>query len=154
MQLKSLKTEIEHLQHLLEKARLKLQSDFEEWWIRNSTNNKSSLTLPHIVNNGGSRGIGGNSVLMNSISTSSTTDSLLSAIDKQKQITGSTDKRAYKQHLLMQDNDTRVQLEQHSNSITSPRLTGDSRTDEDIIAFYKARQKMVASKVCMVYTCT
>ncbi|EDV20258.1 uncharacterized protein TRIADDRAFT_61256 [Trichoplax adhaerens] len=30
--LKVLKTEIEHLQHLLDKARLKLQQDFEVWW--------------------------------------------------------------------------------------------------------------------------
>ena len=30
--LKVLKTEIEHLQHLLEKARLQLQRDFEVWW--------------------------------------------------------------------------------------------------------------------------
>lgn len=30
--LKVLKTEIEHLQHLLEKARLQLQQDFEVWW--------------------------------------------------------------------------------------------------------------------------
>ncbi|XP_033125749.1 kinesin-like protein KIF6 [Anneissia japonica] len=30
--LKSLKSEIEHLQHLLEKSRLQLQKDFEMWW--------------------------------------------------------------------------------------------------------------------------
>ncbi|XP_075123451.1 kinesin-like protein KIF6 [Leptodactylus fuscus] len=30
--LKSLKTEIEHLQLLLEKAKVKLQKDFEDWW--------------------------------------------------------------------------------------------------------------------------
>ncbi|CAN0399691.1 unnamed protein product [Lampetra fluviatilis] len=30
--LKVLKTEIEHLQHLLEKAKLKLQRDFDDWW--------------------------------------------------------------------------------------------------------------------------
>jgi len=27
-----LKTEIEHIQHLLEKSRMQLQKDFEEWW--------------------------------------------------------------------------------------------------------------------------
>ena len=30
--LRSLKTEIEHLQHLLEKAKVKMQKDFEIWW--------------------------------------------------------------------------------------------------------------------------
>ena len=31
-QLRTLKTEIEHLQHLLEKAKVKLMKDFEIWW--------------------------------------------------------------------------------------------------------------------------
>ena len=30
--LKSLKTEIEHLQHLLEKSKVQMQKDFEIWW--------------------------------------------------------------------------------------------------------------------------
>jgi predicted nuclease with TOPRIM domain len=31
-QLKSLKTEIEHLQHISSKSRQKLQKDFDDWW--------------------------------------------------------------------------------------------------------------------------
>ncbi|XP_077994037.1 kinesin-like protein KIF6 [Glandiceps talaboti] len=34
--LRSMKTEIEHLQHLLEKSRLQLQKDFELWWAEES----------------------------------------------------------------------------------------------------------------------
>ncbi|GCC34178.1 hypothetical protein chiPu_0012651 [Chiloscyllium punctatum] len=30
--LKALKTEIEHLQHLLEKSKMMMQKDFEVWW--------------------------------------------------------------------------------------------------------------------------
>lgn len=30
--LKDLKTEIEHVQHLLEKAKVQLQKDFDDWW--------------------------------------------------------------------------------------------------------------------------
>lgn len=30
--LKALRTEIEHLQLLLEKSKVKLQKDFQEWW--------------------------------------------------------------------------------------------------------------------------
>ena len=30
--LRTLKTEIEHLQHLLEKAKVQLMKDFELWW--------------------------------------------------------------------------------------------------------------------------
>ena len=39
-QLKSLKTEIEHLQHLLEKAKVKMQKDFEIWWAEQAAFNQ------------------------------------------------------------------------------------------------------------------
>ncbi|KAI5618808.1 kinesin-like protein KIF6 [Silurus asotus] len=32
--LKGLKTEIEHVQHLLQRAKVKLQKDFQDWWIQ------------------------------------------------------------------------------------------------------------------------
>jgi len=31
-QLKDMKTEIEHVQHLLEKVKVQMQKDFEIWW--------------------------------------------------------------------------------------------------------------------------
>jgi len=39
-QLKELKTEIEHMQHLHEKAKLKVQRDFEEWWDQQTAQDK------------------------------------------------------------------------------------------------------------------
>ena len=42
-QLRELKTEIEHIQHLLEKAKVKLQKDFEQWWNQQSDNTKVSI---------------------------------------------------------------------------------------------------------------
>ena len=36
--LRTLKTEIEHLQHFLEKSRLQLQKDFELWWAEQAAN--------------------------------------------------------------------------------------------------------------------
>ena len=36
-QLRGLKTEIEHVQHLLERAKVQLQKDFEEWWSQHTT---------------------------------------------------------------------------------------------------------------------
>lgn len=39
-QLCGLKTEIEHIQHLLEKARVGLQKDFEQWWEKQTTEGK------------------------------------------------------------------------------------------------------------------
>ena len=38
--LRSLKTEIEHLQHLLEKAKVKMQKDFEIWWAEQASFNQ------------------------------------------------------------------------------------------------------------------
>lgn len=35
--LKSLKTEIEHLQHLLEKSKVQMQKDFEIWWTETAS---------------------------------------------------------------------------------------------------------------------
>lgn len=32
--LKGLKTEIDHLQHLLQRSKIKLQKDFEDWWTQ------------------------------------------------------------------------------------------------------------------------
>ena len=39
-QLSGLKTEIEHIQHLLEKSRVELQKDFEQWWEKQTTEGK------------------------------------------------------------------------------------------------------------------
>ena len=36
--LRTLKTEIEHLQHLLEKSKVKLMKDFEIWWAEQAAN--------------------------------------------------------------------------------------------------------------------
>ncbi|XP_071963656.1 kinesin-like protein KIF6 [Antedon mediterranea] len=46
-QLKILKTEIEHLQHLLEKSRLQLQKDFEIWWAEQTTAIQSKQDNKH-----------------------------------------------------------------------------------------------------------
>ena len=52
--LKSMKTEIEHLQHLLEKSKLQMQKDFELWWAesagkQNLENCVSSVWLVSII---------------------------------------------------------------------------------------------------------
>ena len=40
--LREMKTEIEHVQHLLQKSKVQIQRDFEEWWKQHSTNRKLS----------------------------------------------------------------------------------------------------------------
>ena len=34
--LREVKTEIEHVQHLLQKSKVQIQRDFEEWWKQHS----------------------------------------------------------------------------------------------------------------------
>ena len=53
--LRSLKTEIEHLQHLLEKSKVQMQKDFEKWWTEQST-------LPHRSQNGKVKSVSSNFV--------------------------------------------------------------------------------------------
>ena len=43
-QLKDMKTEIEHVQHLLEKAKVQLQKDFETWWKQ-----QADKVVKHII---------------------------------------------------------------------------------------------------------
>lgn len=45
--LKALRTEIEHLQLLLERAKVKLQRDFQKWWSQESSSVQvTDLTFP------------------------------------------------------------------------------------------------------------
>ncbi|KAG8123390.1 hypothetical protein E2320_018778 [Naja naja] len=48
--LKGLKIEIEHLQLLMEKAKLKLQKDFEAWWSEETINLESQEEKPLLQN--------------------------------------------------------------------------------------------------------
>ena len=45
--LKDMKTEIEHVQHLLEKAKVQLQKDFDVWWKHQA--NQVRIIPPHTV---------------------------------------------------------------------------------------------------------
>jgi kinesin family protein 6/9 len=45
--LRQLKTEIEHLQHLLEKAKVKMQKDFEIWWAEQGALIQVTITIPY-----------------------------------------------------------------------------------------------------------
>lgn len=45
--LKYMKTEIEHMQHLLEKAKVQLQKDFDVWWKQQT--DQVRIITPHIV---------------------------------------------------------------------------------------------------------
>ena len=41
-ELREMKTEIEHIQHLLQKSKVQIQQEFDEWWKRTHCSNKST----------------------------------------------------------------------------------------------------------------
>ncbi len=46
-QLRALKTEIEHIQHLHEKAKLQIQRNFEQWWNHQVEKKEVGMTILH-----------------------------------------------------------------------------------------------------------
>lgn len=46
MRLKALKVEIEHLQLLMDKAKVKLQKEFEAWWTEEATSLQVLAAVP------------------------------------------------------------------------------------------------------------
>lgn len=150
MRLKALKVEIEHLQLLMDKAKVKLQKEFEVWWAEEATN-----------------------LQVNSLATNP--QEHLKPVPQQDQpqllLRKSSQGREAKDGVssldICYDKDARRILpspcpSQHSQEPSSSRtqlqdsiserpmssipLTGDSQTDSDILAFIKARQNVLQKK--------
>ncbi|XP_054541732.1 kinesin-like protein KIF6 isoform X2 [Pan troglodytes] len=138
--LKALKVEIEHLQLLMDKAKVKLQKEFEVWWAEEATN----LQV--------------NSPAVNSLDH---TKPFLQTSDSQHErsqlLSNKSDVNARKilpspcpsPHSQKQSS-TSTPLEDSipKRPVSSIPLTGDSQTDSDIIAFIKARQSIL-QKQCL-----
>ncbi|XP_055246306.1 kinesin-like protein KIF6 isoform X2 [Gorilla gorilla gorilla] len=138
--LKALKVEIEHLQLLMDKAKVKLQKEFEVWWAEEATN----LQV--------------NSPAVNSLDH---TKPFLQTSDSQHErsqlFSNKSDVNARKilpspcpsPHSQKQSS-TSTPLEDSipKRPVSSIPLTGDSQTDSDIIAFIKARQSIL-QKQCL-----
>ncbi|XP_031436011.1 kinesin-like protein KIF6 isoform X1 [Clupea harengus] len=128
--LKGLKTEIEHLQLLLERAKVKLQMDFHEWWKQEAnkpqhpilevtsaaTRPPTSVSSPPAIRDIHMMGL--DAAVMSKKDTDSNNPPV------------SGDLRA---------------LSSSSLSDSSIPLTGDTETDEDILAFIRARQNLLNS---------
>ncbi|XP_044142517.1 kinesin-like protein KIF6 isoform X2 [Bufo gargarizans] len=118
--LKSLKTEIEHLQLLLEKAKVKLQKDFEDWWSQEAADlqqNPPDVDVRSVQS----------PLLQHVHSISDNADPANSSRPRsiQRPATG----------------------ERASRCADTPiPLTGDSQTDADILAFVRARQNLLTRK--------
>ncbi|KAM4692828.1 kinesin-like protein KIF6 [Discoglossus pictus] len=123
--LKSLKTEIEHLQLLLEKAKVKLQKDFEVWWSEEEANLQAK---PHL--------------LMSSLRTST-------PVSQQRHLhsSGTVEGLSFTYSgsgISLSETASRLRSPQNADS-TIP-LTGDTQTDADILAFVRARQNLMQRK--------
>ncbi|XP_066531447.1 kinesin-like protein KIF6 isoform X2 [Hoplias malabaricus] len=125
--LKGLKTEIEHLQHLLQRSKIKLQRDFEDWWIQEATKlqDQRSDTNEACQDNPTShlffRG-------------STPRDDVIDSKERKLRDVATASSRE-----LRALSSTRL-------SSTSIPLTGDQQTDADILAFIKARQSLLTRK--------
>ncbi|XP_033000479.1 kinesin-like protein KIF6 [Lacerta agilis] len=130
--LKGMKIEIEHLQLLMEKAKVKLQKDFEIWWSEETRNLQEEKPL-----------------LKNSASVVKIPPLLLEA---QPHSYGTrvpnnsrasfNEERSVKSSLSNSPSKARISPDQ-SSSIS---FTGDHQTDADILAFIRARQNLIQKK--------
>ncbi|KAJ7340963.1 hypothetical protein JRQ81_004250 [Phrynocephalus forsythii] len=135
--LKGLKIEIEHLQLLMEKAKVKLQKDFEVWWSEETGNLQSQEELPDLHNSSGSLKTPflfheaqptpcGTRVPNNSRASFNEESSIKSSVSRL-------------------DNSTSKARISPSQSSSIP-FTGDRQTDADILAFIRARQNLLQKK--------
>ncbi|KAJ1148073.1 hypothetical protein NDU88_000914 [Pleurodeles waltl] len=136
--LKGLKTEIEHLQLLLEKSKVRLQKDFEVWWSQEATSMQVQQTPARLTNSP--------SVWMNPSQ---------APLESQQQLVSVGAPEASRD-ISTRDSSLRTSTSSVSTSasqVRTPRsvgssipLTGDSQTDADIMAFVKARQTLMQRK--------
>ncbi|XP_015280992.1 PREDICTED: kinesin-like protein KIF6 [Gekko japonicus] len=136
--LKGLKVEIEHLQFLMEKAKVKLQKDFEVWWSEEATNLQIQEEKPS---------------LLNSVSTSKISPLFL---ETQSQLSPDNRVPYNSKAIFSEESSVTSSLRHLSNSASAARispgssssipLTGDHQTDADILAFIRARRNLQQKK--------
>lgn len=141
--LKELKTEIEHLQHLLEQQRVRLQRDFEQWFAEQAANLQSSKkawqtpsprhnTLASIKSDHSKGGYPSNN------SNSQDIDQMRSRHDLPSP-----------PHSTRQPHWSAPPVQSNTSSITNKnsqsgmKLTGDKSVDTDIMAFMRAREALI-----------
>ncbi|XP_069464852.1 kinesin-like protein KIF6 [Ambystoma mexicanum] len=136
--LKGLKTEIEHLQLLLEKAKVRLQKDFEVWWSQEATNLQTQQTPP-LVSSARSLWESPSHVPVEphqQFSSNSEFDGSRVFTNAESPLRSSVNSPA----------GSASQLRTPRSVGSSIPLTGDSQTDADIMAFVKARQNLIQRK--------
>ncbi|KAK6182753.1 hypothetical protein SNE40_010365 [Patella caerulea] len=161
--LKNLKTEIEHLQHFLEKSKVKLMKDFELWWVEQSQNTQEHVPQSVTDNNvktawrtppltplqqTTSQRIYSQELITPSSSTSSISRPLLSSRSRNDMAnniaanlySAGNDVTGYQSHNTIRNSQKYQTPPSVSDDIP---LTGDPEADADIKAFIKARQNLL-----------
>lgn len=144
--LRTLKTEIEHLQHLLEKSKVRLMKDFEMWWAE-----QVNMSQGH--NNQGSQQREQKSAWR----TPTPNKSARNGFEHSQQQYSTDNRKEYDtgQRNQYYDTNSRKQYDtggqrklpglhkSRSDSGSGLPLTGDAKADADIMAFVKARQNIL-----------
>ncbi|XP_033966799.2 kinesin-like protein KIF6 isoform X3 [Pseudochaenichthys georgianus] len=138
--LKALRTEIEHLQLLLERAKVKLQKDFHQWWSREASSVQESEATAR-SHTGSPRGT--------SQPSSPSTPGFRTAPDlshsapvPSSTVRGSPSE-PHPGHCSTSVQDLRS-LSTTTLSSSSIPLTGDQKADADILAFVRARENLLS----------
>ncbi|KAM3856766.1 kinesin-like protein KIF6 [Vipera latastei] len=135
--LKGLKIEIEHLQLLMEKAKLKLQKDFEAWWSEETINLQSQEEKP---------------LFQNSASFLKTPPLFFENQLHPDTIRVPNNSRASFNEVSAVNSSVSRVSNSNSKMRISPEpsstipFTGDRQTDADIIAFIRARKNLLHKK--------
>ncbi|NXY28320.1 KIF6 protein, partial [Pomatorhinus ruficollis] len=132
---KGLKVEIEHLQLLMEKVKMKLQKDFEVWWSEEAK--KFQQEKPEMVTSPNTAAVYPQFIRSSQhLSPNSSSDTSRDSLYEDP---------AVKNNSITFGNPTLKTRTPPSSSISIP-LTGDSQADADILAFIKARQNILQKK--------
>ncbi|NXC54873.1 KIF6 protein, partial [Aleadryas rufinucha] len=132
---KGLKVEIEHLQLLMEKVKMKLQKDFEVWWSEEAK--KLQQEKPEMVTSPNAATVYPQFIRSSlHLSTNSFSDTTRDSPYEDP---------AVKNNSITFGNST-LKTRTPPSSSTSIPLTGDSQADADILAFIKARQNILQKK--------
>ncbi|XP_074188974.1 kinesin-like protein KIF6 isoform X1 [Rhinolophus sinicus] len=138
IRLKALKVEIEHLQLLMDKAKVKLQKEFEAWWAEEATNLQ--------VNSPAVKSLSHMKPFPQTPGSQHQRSPLLS--NKSDMNAGKILPSSCPILHSQEQNRTSASLDDSlpARPTSSIPLTGDSQTDSDILAFIKARQSILQKK--------
>ncbi|XP_048373707.1 kinesin-like protein KIF6 isoform X2 [Sphaerodactylus townsendi] len=130
--LKGMKIEIEHLQHLMEKVKVKLQKDFEAWWSEEAKKLQMHEEKPPLLNS---------PLFLEAQPNSSQCDNRVpnnstASFRVESPVTSSL------HYLSNSASEARIS----PSSSSSIPLTGDRQTDADILAFIRARRNLQQKK--------